>query len=76
MANPRNLNSKASITNITTEVENDQRESVMKLAQAHKMLAKIIHSALHKYLQFSDKSTRWVTNMLYVEMKKVNSESV
>jgi hypothetical protein len=42
VADPRNLHSKAFITNITAEVENDQRESVMKLAQAHEMLAKII----------------------------------
>jgi hypothetical protein len=47
-------------------------ERVSWLAQAHKMLAKIIHS----YLQLSEKSTRWVTKMLYEEMKKGKSESV
>jgi hypothetical protein len=76
VANPRNLSAKASITDITAEVENDQQESVMKLAQAHEMLAKIIHSALHKDLQLLEKSTRWVTKMLYEEMKKGKSESV
>ncbi len=76
MADQRNLNSKASITDITTEVENDQQENVMKLAQVHEMLAKMIHSTLHKDLQLSQKSTRWVTKMLYEGMKKGKSESV
>jgi hypothetical protein len=57
-------------------VENDQWESVMKLAQAHEMLAKMIHSALHKDLQLSQKLTKLVTKMLYKEMKKRKSESV
>jgi hypothetical protein len=34
-ANQRSLNAKASIADITAEVENDQWESVKKLAQAH-----------------------------------------
>jgi predicted Zn-dependent protease len=76
VAYPRNLKAKASITDITAEVENDQRESVMKLAEAHEMLAKMIHSALYKDLQLSQKSTRWVAKMLYEEMKKGKSESV
>jgi hypothetical protein len=42
----------------------------MKLAQAHKMLAKMIPGALHKDLQLSQKSTLWVTKMLYEEMNK------
>jgi hypothetical protein len=70
VADLRNLNAKDSITDITAEVENDQRESVMKLAQAHEKLANMIHSALHKNLQISQKSTRWVTKMLHDEMKK------
>jgi hypothetical protein len=76
VAEPRNLNARDSITNITAEVENDQPESVMKLAQAHEMLDKMIHSALHKNLQLSQKLTRWVTKMLYEEMKKGKRESV
>jgi hypothetical protein len=76
VADPRNLAAKASITNTTAEVENDQQESVMKLVQDHEMLIKMIHSALHKDLQFSQKSTRWVTKMLYELMKKRKSESV
>ncbi len=35
VAEQRNLNAKASITNIAMEVENDWRENVRKLAQAH-----------------------------------------
>jgi hypothetical protein len=38
--------------------------SVMKLAQADEMLAKMIHSSLHKDLELSQKTTRWVTKML------------
>ncbi len=48
----------------------------MKLAQDHEMLAKMIHSTLHKDLQLPQKSTRWVMKMLYEEMKKGKSESV
>jgi hypothetical protein len=48
----------------------------MKLTQAHEMLAKMIHSALHKDLQLPQKLTRWVMKMLYEEMKKGKSESV
>jgi hypothetical protein len=76
VADPRNLNAKASITDITAEVKNDQQESVMKLTQAHEMFTKIIHSALHKDLQLSQKSTRWVTKMLYEDLKKGKGESV
>jgi uncharacterized membrane-anchored protein YhcB (DUF1043 family) len=76
VADPRNLNAKYSITNFTAEVENDQQESVIKFAQAHEMLAKMIQSAFHKNLQLSQKSTRWVTKMRYEEMKKGKRESV
>jgi hypothetical protein len=41
----RHLNAKVSITDVTAKVENDQRESVRKLAQAHGMLTKMIHSS-------------------------------
>jgi hypothetical protein len=42
----------------------------MKLAQAHSVLAKMVHATLHKELQLSKKSARWVTKMLCEEMKK------
>jgi hypothetical protein len=49
-ADQRILNAKASITNIGTEVENDHWESVRKLAQAHDVSAKMVHTTLHKGL--------------------------
>ncbi len=38
-ADQTNLTMTVSIAGITAEVENDRRESVMKLAQAHDVLA-------------------------------------
>jgi hypothetical protein len=61
----RNLNAKASIVNIAAEVENVQQESVMKLKSA-----KMVHATLHKDLQLSKKSVRWVTEMVYEEMQR------
>jgi hypothetical protein len=61
----RNLNAKAFISNIAAEVENDRKESVMKL-----MSAKMVHATLHKDLQLSKKSAWWVTKMVYKEMQK------
>jgi hypothetical protein len=41
------------IADITAEMENDRRESVMKLIQAYDVLAKTVHATLHKDLQLS-----------------------
>ncbi len=57
----RNLITKTSITEIAPEVENEQQESVLKLAQVHDMLVKMVHVTLHKDLQRSKLSARWVT---------------
>ncbi len=46
-----NPNTKASITNVTAEVENDWQEIVMKLAQAHDVSAKTVHTSLHTDLK-------------------------
>ncbi len=54
-ADQRHLNAKASITDIAAKVENDQPESVRKLAQEGKV---------------SKKSAMWVTKLLYLKMKK------
>ncbi len=70
VADQRNINAKASLADIAAEVKNDWRASVMKLALAHEISAKMIHGALHKDLKLSQKSTRWVTKMLYEEIKK------
>jgi hypothetical protein len=45
-ADQRNLTAKPSIADIATEEENDWRESVRKLAQAHDVLVKTVHAAL------------------------------
>ncbi len=52
-ADQRNLTVMVSIDGITAEVENDHQESVMKLAQAHDVLAKMVHATLHKDLPLS-----------------------
>jgi hypothetical protein len=70
VADQRNLNPKASIAEIAVEVENDQQESVMKLAQAHDRSAPTVHATLYKDLQLSKKSARWVTKTLYKKMKE------
>jgi hypothetical protein len=50
-------------------VENDQQESVIKLAQAYDLSTKTFQSTLHKDLELSKKSARRVTKMVYYEMK-------
>jgi hypothetical protein len=47
------IKKKSFIVDITAEVENDQEESVMKLAQPHAMSTKTLHATLHKDLQLS-----------------------
>jgi hypothetical protein len=68
-ANQRNLTAKASISNISAEAENDRRESVRKLAQAHEESAQNGSRCSHENLQLLNKSARWVTKWLYLEMK-------
>jgi hypothetical protein len=52
-ADQRNITATVSIDDITAEVENDRRESVMKLAQAHDVSVKMVHTTLHKDLPLS-----------------------
>ena len=49
----KNFTATVSIANIGTKVENDHRESVMKLAQAHDVSVKMVHATLHKDLPLS-----------------------
>jgi hypothetical protein len=49
----RNLTTAVSMADIAIEVENDHQERVMKLAQVHNELAKMVHATLHKDLQLS-----------------------
>jgi hypothetical protein len=56
-ADQRNLTVTMSIAGITAKVENDRRESVMKLAQAHDVSPKTVHAILHKELPLSVSGT-------------------
>ncbi len=69
-ADQRNLNTKASIANMAAELENDRRENVTKLSQAHDMSAKTVYAALMRTAKFSKKSARWVKKRFSLEMKK------
>ncbi len=49
----RILTAKVSIGDIAAEVENNRRESVMKFAEDHDVLAKTVHATLHNDLPLS-----------------------
>ncbi len=49
----RNFTATVSIADIAAEVENDRRESVTKLAQAHDVSVKTVNATLHKDLPLS-----------------------
>jgi hypothetical protein len=68
-ANQRNLITKASIADIVAEVENDRRENVRKLAQAHALSVRRVYAAL-RMAKLSKKSARYVNKRFYLEMKK------
>jgi hypothetical protein len=46
VADPRNGITKASITDMAAEVENDRRENVRKLTQAHDVSARTVYAVL------------------------------
>jgi hypothetical protein len=50
-ADKRNLTAEVSTANDTAKVETNWQESVMKLAQAHDVLTKMVHGTLHQDLQ-------------------------
>jgi hypothetical protein len=52
-ADQRNLTVTVSIAGIAPEVENDRRESVMKLDQDHDVSAKTVRATLHNDLPLS-----------------------
>ncbi len=70
MANQRNLITKASIIDITAKLENDQRENVRKLSQAHDGSVRTVSAALMRTVKLSKKSARWVNKWFSLEMKK------
>jgi hypothetical protein len=69
-ADQRNLITKASTANMATEVENDQRENVRKLAQAHDVLARTVYAALMRTAKLSKKSARWLNKRSSLRMTK------
>jgi hypothetical protein len=69
-ADQRNLNTKVSIADMATELENDRRENVRKLAQALDVLAKMVYAILMRTAKLSNKSARWVKKRFSLEMKQ------
>ncbi len=55
-ADQRNLITKVFIADIAAEGENDRRENVRKLAQAHDVLARTVYAALMRAAKLSKKS--------------------
>jgi hypothetical protein len=55
---------------MAAKLENDWRENVRILAQAHDMLAKTVYAALVRTAKLSKKSARWVKKWFSLEMKK------
>jgi hypothetical protein len=57
----RNLGSTVSMADIVAEVENDHQESVMKLAQANKVLAKMVQDLQLSRSQLGAQSNCFIT---------------
>ncbi len=55
---------------MAAEVENDQRENVRKLAQAHDVSARTVYAALMRTAKLSKKSARWENKRSSLGMKK------
>ncbi len=69
-ADQRKLTARALIADNAVEVENDWRESVRKLAQAHDMSARTVYAALMRMAKHLKKSARCVNKRFSLEMKK------
>jgi hypothetical protein len=69
-ADQRNLITKASTADMAAEVENDRRENVRKLTQAHDVSARTIYAALMRTAKLSKKSARWVNKRSSLKMTK------
>ncbi len=68
-ADQRNLITKAS-ADIAAEGENDRRENVRKLAQAHDVSARTVYAAVMRTAKLSKRSARCVNKWFSMEMKK------
>jgi hypothetical protein len=55
---------------MATKVENDQYESVRKLAQAHDVSARMVYAALMRTAKLSKRLARWVNKWFSLDMKK------
>jgi hypothetical protein len=63
-----------SIAEIAAEMENDRRESVMKLAQDHDVSAKTVHATLHNDLPLSRSRPDWRSNCFTRERRRSDPE--
>ncbi len=66
----KRLNAKAFVADVAAGVENDRRETVVKLAQAHGMSTKMVHYTLYEALNICNKSARQLPKQMDKEMKK------
>jgi hypothetical protein len=65
-ADQRNLISKAFIADMAAEVENNQWESVRKLAQSPDVSVRTVYTALMRTAKLSKKSARWVKQAVFL----------
>jgi hypothetical protein len=70
VADQRNLNTKASIADMAAKLENDRRENVIKLSQAHDVSARTVYAALMRTAKLSKKSARWVEKTVFLGDKE------
>jgi hypothetical protein len=72
-ADQRKFTARALFADRAAEVENDRRESVRKLAQAHDVSARTVYAALMRTAKLLKKSGRCVDKWFSLEMKKGDS---
>ena len=73
-ADQKNRTATVSIAEIAAEMENDRRESVMKLAQDHDVSAKTVHATLHNDLPLSRSRPDWRSNCFKRERRRSDPE--
>ncbi len=55
---------------MAAKLEDDWRENVRKLSQAHDVSARMVYAALMRMAKLSKKSARWVKKQFSLEMKE------
>ena len=65
----RKVRNPAFVADVAADIEKNRRVTVRKLALAHGVSTNTIHNTLHKDLNLSKKSARWVPKLLTDEMK-------